>query len=264
MKKLVFFIFVAFISVNLSFSQENNQKKVGLNLGTDIVSKYVWRGSQFGQSVPALQPYMELSAGSIVAGFFGSTGLSGTNSFQEFDFYVGANFIDDMVSAYIYDYYFPSLSSDYFDYNYLTTGHTFELDLLFNGTEKIPFTALLAVNFFGADALKIDNDPNSVHFNDRIGIKHSTYFEAGYVKTLGKIEFNPFLGFNLTNAVDANPNTGYVGENGYYSDSMGLIHAGIKVSKKIEITDKFSLPVFAQVSTNYQAKQVFYVFGLSF
>lgn len=276
MKKLLFisFLFLAVtqslfaqedgIVNNTSLSSSSSSSSFSLDIGGDIVSKYVWRGLQFGENVPALQPYMEFGAGPIVFGFFGSTGLAGNGSFQEFDFYVGADFMDGMLSAYIYDYYFPAWGGDYFDFDKNTTGHLLELDLSFNGTDNIPFTFLLAVNFYGADALRIDNDPNSVHFNEVLGVKHSTYAEFGYNTKVGGLDFSPFMGFNLTKAIDANPGTGYVGETGFYSNDIGLIHIGMKVSKEIEISDKFSLPIYGQVSSNFQAKQVFWTVGFSF
>jgi hypothetical protein len=263
MKKLFLISILFLFFAQFSFAQED-KGGFSVDVGGDVVSRYLWRGLQFGESMPALQPYIEFGAGPIVFGFLGSTGLSGRDSFQEFDFYVGANFMDDMVSILINDYYFPDYSNNYFDYHGATTGHLFELNLSFNGTENIPFTFLAGMNFFGADALKIDDDPNSVHFNDDVRIKYSTYIEFGYHKSFGNVEFAPFLGFNLTDAKDPNPNTGYVGETGYYSNDRGLIHAGFKVSKDIEITDKFTLPIYGQVSTNYQSRQVFWVLGVSF
>ncbi len=49
---------------------------------------------------------------------------------------------------------------------------------------------------------------------------------------------------------------------GYYgSDDFAIINLGAKVSRSIEFTDKFSLPVFGQVIVNPNAEQAFLVFG---
>ncbi|MFB3057865.1 MAG: hypothetical protein ACE1ZQ_11995, partial [Ignavibacteriaceae bacterium] len=60
-KKLIFHIvmIVTMIvgSINLGFAQDSSQvsSTVSLDLGADIVSRYVWRGQQFGGSSPNIQ-----------------------------------------------------------------------------------------------------------------------------------------------------------------------------------------------------------------
>jgi len=264
MKKTLTILVGIILIATTAFSQETEESLFSLDLGADMVSKYVWRGAQFGQNVPALQPFVELSAGPIVLGFFGSTGLAGNNSFQEFDIYLGANFADDMFSVYVFDYYFPGIGADYFDYNETTTGHIFEADFSFNGTEKLPLSLLFAVNFYGDDVLKIESDVNSPSFNESAGIKYSSYVELGYTGTVNNVEFSPFIGANLTSAAEIDLLTGYIGENGFYGENVGLVHVGVKVVKEIKVTESFSLPLSVQISTNPETKSVYWVMGMSF
>ncbi len=92
------------------------------SVGTDIVSSYVWRGSQFSGS--AFQPYVEYGAGGFSLGAWGSFDFAG--SFFEADLYAAYAF-DFGLSIGITDYYYPG--TEYFDYSDTTGAHAFELNL---------------------------------------------------------------------------------------------------------------------------------------
>jgi len=263
MKKNGLLLFTLIFFINFSFAQEADEEKLSLNVGADIISKYVWRGAQFGSNSPSVQPYTELSAGPFVVGVFNSTSFSGIRSFQEIDIYLGANFYDEMFSVFLFDYYIFSPGGDYFDFNQNTTAHVLEADISFNGTEKFPLSVLYTVNIYGADALRIEDDINSTNFNSSLGIKYSSYLEISYLGKLGNIEYQPFIGANLTNSKLPNIVTGYSGETGYYGDKPGIVHTGFKLTNEIPITEKFSLPIFGQVSVNTLTKDMFFVFGIS-
>jgi hypothetical protein len=56
-----------------------------------------------------------------------------------------------------------------------------------------------------------------------------------------------------------------VNESAFYGvDKFGVINIGIKASKDIEITDKFKLPLFAQMILNPRTERTHLVVGLSF
>ena len=256
-------------SFNFSFAQDSSKvsqdsSKVSLDFGIDMVSRYIWRGTQLGGISPNVQPFVELEIGKFVLGAWGSYSLGGENSFQEYDFYASYSLLDDKVSITVTDYFFPDELSDYdyFNYNEKTTGHVIEASASFNGTEKIPFSVMIAVNIFGADAKRISDDFATLNSED--GIQYSTYLELGFVTTLKSVDLEAFLGFNLTNPRAADlSGSGYVGEFGYYGNDIGIVNLGITLSKEIEITDKFGLPVTVSVITNPQAQKIFIVFGFS-
>ena len=56
--KFTLLTFVALLSTNISYSQD---------FGADLVSSYVWRGTQFGSGAH-IQPYMELGSGNLTGG----------------------------------------------------------------------------------------------------------------------------------------------------------------------------------------------------
>jgi hypothetical protein len=128
--------------------------QAGVSIGADLMSRYVWRGADFGGS-PSIQPYIEMNAGDFVLGAWGAytTNLPGA---QEADLYAGYSF-GDVFSLTLTDYYFPmdDMSDEYFDFD---NNHSLEI----SGTVTLDNFSLLAGKFFaGAD-------------------DESLYFEAGY------------------------------------------------------------------------------------
>lgn len=214
-----------------SIQAQEKEKKSPVSIGADLVSRYVWRGTDFGQS-PSIQPYLEFGFGDLA---FGAWGAYTTNrfNFQEMDLYVNYT-IADMVTIGIIDYFFPDEIGryDYFDYAEASTGHVFETYATFNGLDKLPLTGLLAVNFYG------DSD-------------YSVYFQVGY----GFSIFEVFLG-----AGDG----AYTVEDPGESDKPGIVNVGISASKEIPITEKYGLPISASLIANPDTKAVHLVFGISF
>jgi hypothetical protein len=142
--------------------------------------------------------------------------------------------ISDAVSLTVTDYYFPTEGAVN---NYLTlgtnTGHVYEAMISFAGTEAFPIGLTVASNFAGAST-------------------GSTYVEVSYTKTSGAIEYTLFAG-------------GVFGDDdGYYlTDGSGLINLGIGISKEIQLTKSFSLPVNTALIINPDAENVFLTFGFS-
>ena len=80
----------------------------------------------------------------------------------------------------------------------------------------------------------------------------STYIELGY-----PIE-SSFVNWDFTLGACVN-------ESAFYGvDKFGVINIGVKASKDIEITDKFKLPLFAQMILNPRTERAHFVVGLSF
>jgi len=238
-----------------------------IDLGCDLMSRYVWRGTQFGGNSPSIQPSIELNYKNFTLGTWGAYSTGGVHASQELDLYLSANFFKDMFTVTVTDYYFPS---DTANYNFLgydsKTGHVLEGGLIFNGTNKIPVTFSAYVNFYGNDAKKIGNNPSdTTTFNKETGLQYSNYFELGYTKSLkGEVELNAFLGFTLNSPKAAQASTGYIGESGFYADSPGIVNIGLTVSKGINITKLYALPISASLIFNPNAKRAYLVFGLSF
>lgn len=228
-------------SLNWACGQE--EKKSNLDFGSDFVSRYVWRGIDFGNS-PSIQPYMAYSIAGFEIGAWGSFATNGADM-QEVDLYASYTFLKDMISIGATDYFFPSSAvsmNNYFDYSDSTTGHYYEANLSFNGTEKVPISFSANYMFYGADK---DN---------------SWYFELGYNGTCKIVDYNVFIGATPGAGIyltDLDP------EDDKPADGFSIVNVGFGVSKDIKITEKWSLPVFAQLITNPQAQNIFFVFGFS-
>jgi hypothetical protein len=94
-KNLFTFLFVSFISVFSSFGQE---------ISADVVSRYVWRGTQFGDSAH-IQPSISYSTGDFEIGAWGSFAFSGNDGGSELDLYI--NYDLGIASLTLTNYTFP-------------------------------------------------------------------------------------------------------------------------------------------------------------
>ncbi|PLW91873.1 MAG: hypothetical protein C0592_13585 [Marinilabiliales bacterium] len=242
------------------------QEDGGFTVSTDMVSRYVWRGTAFS-TAPALQPTFEFSKGGFAIGAWGSYSFLGFDG-AEADIYLSYTTLEDKLTLTFTDYFFPDevngTFNNYFEYDGDITGHVFEGAISWNGTESLPLTFLAAVNFFGADAKLIEDDTASADFNTVVGNQMSMYFELGYgVTCKDETELEFFLGFTPNEPRKADATTGYIGEAGFYGYTMGVVNLGVTASKEIKITENFSIPVFSQLVFNPMAEDVFLVFGLS-
>jgi len=273
MNKLKFLsiLFALFFAAGNVFAQDEGDSP--FSAGVDLVSRYVWRGSNLGGSSPAIQPTVEFAFGSedhsFALGAWGSYSFSGTQTSQEADLYLSYT-LKDMFSLTVYDYFFPDETAgrnNYFNYNMDwasindgtkdQTGHLLEADLSFNGTDNIPVSVLFAINFWGADSRKYSEESGVMVAQD--GIVMSKYLELGYSADVKGVALDVFAGLALDDPKEE------LGEPyGFYGQrSMGVVNLGLTVSKDIQITDKFALPVFGSVITNPEAENIFLVFGIS-
>jgi len=106
---------IALMSTNISYSQD---------FGADIVSSYVWRGTQFGSGAH-IQPYMELGSGNLTAGVWGSFPTSAKGGGNELDLYLGYDF--GPVALTVTNYTFPGEGGNYADGEGLFDGDYTEL-----------------------------------------------------------------------------------------------------------------------------------------
>ena len=106
---------IALMSTNISYSQD---------FGADLVSSYVWRGTQFGSGAH-IQPYMELGSGNLTAGVWGSFPTSAKGGGNELDLYLGYDF--GPVALTVTNYTFPGEGGNYADGEGLFDGDYTEL-----------------------------------------------------------------------------------------------------------------------------------------
>ncbi|MGE5424106.1 MAG: TorF family putative porin, partial [Syntrophothermus sp.] len=96
-------IMLFLIAASSASSQDSTRLHVKLNVGADIVSRYIWRGCDYGNS-PAVQPTLSLTAGNFEAGVWGSVAMF--SFYKEVDLYAKYSLKGFSVS--FTDYYIPS------------------------------------------------------------------------------------------------------------------------------------------------------------
>ncbi len=263
---LLLFAILFGINSHIIAQSTDAKNKVKIEFGADLYSRYVWRGTQYGGNSPSLQPSLSASYGNLVINAWGAYSLGGINPSQEMDLGLSYSFLNDIFTAVVTDYYFPTEDApyDYFNYNKNSTGHIYEVGVSFNGTKEIPFSFSAYVNLFGADAVRLDNDPASLDFNQKTGIQYSNYFELAYNTSVQDVDLSLFLGGTLSKPEKANAATGFIGESGFYGKNPGVVNLGITASKSVKITTDYSTSLTASLITNPQTKNVFLIFGISF
>jgi hypothetical protein len=262
MKKFYLMMAVLYLFAEAGFCQDSKKCTADFQIGADLMSRYVWRGLDLGGAGPSIQPSLTLNVGNsnhlFSIGGWGAYTFSATAN-QEVDLIASYTF-KGIITLMVSDYFFPGLYTgerdNYFCYSKDSTGHVFEGAIQFNGTEKIPFTLLVATNFYGNDNCRMKQMNDTTFVKD--GLQYSTYIELGFTKNIKGFDFNAFIGGTVTT-----PKTDRH-EMGYYSNTKaGITNVGIKLSREIPVTEKFSIPVQASLIANPMQKKVYIVFGIT-
>lgn len=190
------------LAVALFAGLGNTAQAEGFKIGADVVSSYVWRGSDFGNSA-AIQPAISYTCPNtgIIVGTWGSYALNDNagSRHKEIDLY--ATLPVGPLSFTVTDYYNPN-AGDTFDFT--NDGpNVVELSI---GYAKDNLSLLAAINVAG---------------NDAVGTKNAKYCEAGY-------KFYDKDGYTAKGVVG-------LGDEDFYGDFEGdniaVVNTGISVSK---------------------------------
>ena len=243
-------------------AQKGNESAT-INFGADLMSRYVWRGIDFGNS-PAIQPNFSFAWNGLNIGAWGSYAFAGHKiqlndttvvdggTYAESDLFISYTY--QWFTLMVIDYFMenglnPNNGNKYFNYKNATTGHTFEGSLSFEGPEKFPLQVLASTLFYGDDKNK---DSSGVYGHGQQN-NYSLYFELAYKIKLRKlgVELKPFIG-------------GIPFGSSWYGPYAGVTNLGLNAKKEIPITKLYALPVQVALITNPQAQSVFFIFGISF
>jgi len=175
----------------------------GFKIGADVVSSYVWRGSDIGDS-PAIQPSVTYTfpGSGLIVGAWGSYAITNNNDgsgrYKEADLY--ATLPVGPFSVTVTDYNTAGNTPKAFDYS--TTGpNVLEASV---GYEKDDLSLLAAINFAGTS-----------YYN------HAKYLEAGY-------KFYSKDGYTAKGVIGAGSEVEYAVGKG---DGFNVVNLGISVSK---------------------------------
>jgi hypothetical protein len=197
-----------------------------VNLNVDVMSRYVWRGADFGNS-PSIQPEISFEAGGFEIGTWAAFATTGNPDGTEVDWYVSYTFETDnagSIELIFTDYTFP-VGTGYFS----SDAHFCELGIGYSGPDKFPFS--ISAGMF------LTNDDDS-----------SVYIELGY--DTGPVDL--FLGFTPAESEL------------YGTTGAGVINLGLSTEREVQISDQFSLNLTGSVKTNPYNDTLFFVFGFGF
>jgi len=240
------FIFVlSLFPETYSQNGKNDKSPLSISIGGDLVSRYIFRGVEFGPNPPTphVQPNFSLTydmgkTGSLKLGGWASYGIY--NDFSENDLYLkytnsfsGAG----TFSLTLMDLTFPYLGAAI---------NNFEGDG--NGAHFIGLT----FDFSGPENLPVTFQVSSLVHNDFPGCK-SLYLEVGYNFALEGINGKLFVGAAQ----------GRSKWNTINSDKFEFDNIGVNFSKKLKISEDYSLPVGVTYILNWHLKQSFLVFKVS-
>ncbi len=212
------YIFMLLIAMTLQTKAVQGQ----VTLGADIVSRYIWRGLDFGDS-PSIQPTLEYSVGALTVGTWGAYPFAGGADINEHDLYASLAVGPLLLGA--TDYFFPD-GGDYFDYG-VEGNHVIEPYLSYAGE----FSAMVAVN-------ALNDSANSV------------YVELGFDKAWGSTELSFFLGGTVAKT------------DWYETDGAALLSVGVIATRNVTLTEQTSIPLSVSYIVNPNAGQTFLLFSL--
>ncbi|MEX0684791.1 MAG: TorF family putative porin [Balneolales bacterium] len=221
MKKTLKTLFI--LSV-VTFAAMNAQAQVSVNV--DVMNRYVWRGTDFGNS-PSIQPGISYTSGGLEVGGWAAFATNGNPAGSEIDWYASytLGLGDGSLSIGLTDYTFPDTPTG----NYFSgDSHFIELGLGYSGPESFP------ISLSGGVFLTNDDD-------------YSTYLELGY--TLSAIDV--FVGFTPTESAL------------YGTEGAGLINTGISTGKEIQVSDTFSFTLTSAAILNFHDENAFFLVGFS-
>ena len=206
-----------------------------VDLGADLMSRYVWRGADFGESM-SIQPSLSLSAGGFTIGSWGAYAINPQSAgANEHDLWVSyaVETSGGTIEAGVTDYYFPNAGVGFFNFeNDGAGGHQIEPYLSYTGPDPFP------ISLYGG--VFVYNEPG-----------RSVYLEASYPFQVESVD--------LAVAVGGTP-----AESAFYGTRQaGLINMSLTAAERIPITDAFSLPVQISYVLNPYAEKTFFVFGVS-
>ncbi|MBO6575118.1 MAG: hypothetical protein JJ896_06875 [Rhodothermales bacterium] len=207
------------------------------SLGSDFVSRYVWRGADFGESL-SMQPGLSFTYKGLEVGSWASYSVAPEGAAaNEHDLWISYTLSSENSGSFsigVTDYYFPAPGGvGFFDFAGDGQGaHWIEPFVSYSGPSSFP------VELYGA--MFAHNDPDN-----------SVYVQVSY----------PFE----TEGVDLGLAVGAVtGESGFYgTDGFALVNVGLTASKDVSLTDRFSIPVSVSYILNPETERTFLVFGIS-
>lgn len=194
-----------------------------VEIGADVMSRYVWRGTDFGNS-PSIQPSLSFSTGNLTIGGWAAMATNGNPAGSEIDFY--ASYALGAFSLNLTDYTFPEApTGNYFD----AASHFVELGLAYDGSGVLPISVSTGMFVTNDDDYSIytqfgytfSNVELFLGFTPSASVLYGTQ-KAGIISTglsaSKEVQLSETFGISLKGSVVANP----YANNGFLLFGIGL------------------------------------------
>lgn len=235
--RMIFLLSAMFCMTSVAMADDEaaaEEDKVELTVAADFVSQYYWRGQDLGDF--SLQPTLGVAWKGLSLTAWGSVGISDFSDTKEFDLTAAYEIKGFHVG--VTDYWFNTPLEKYFKYRNNDTSHVFEANV---GYDFGFLSFNWFTNFAGNDGENKDGKR-----------AYSSYMELAA----------PFswVGCDWTASVGAVPYA-----TSFYSHATGfaVTHVVLKASRDIRITDKFSIPLFAQIAANPSSGKAYFLAGFT-
>ena len=204
-----------------------------VSIGADVVSRYVWRGYDFGESL-SVQPALTFGFGGFEAGAWGSYSVSADGAdASENDLWASYTVASSSGASFtlaVTDYYFPAPGATGFSYS---DAHTIELAASVTGPETLPVT------LYGG--MLVSNDPdNSLYLEASVPVTAISDADVGFVAGM------------VAGASDF-----------YGTDGAALVNLGVSASRDLEVSDSFAIPFSVAYIYNPDQDRAYLVMGMS-
>jgi len=209
---------------------EKSGSKLTVDVGADFVSSYIWRGLDFAGA--SVQPALSISAYGFTIGTWGSVDFSTIE--KEVDLYLSYEIGGFSVS--IADYWWSEEGASFFRNK---DSHHIDVTLGYTFPEKFPLSLEVSTMLAGEEDRKECGKQN-----------YSTYISASYPFTISNIDCE--LGIGVTPY------------KGMYSDKFDVATITAKATKNLQLSSKFTLPIFTELIFSPAQDKVYLVFGVKF
>jgi hypothetical protein len=230
MKKIVLFV------LGLVAGAATHAQEIETTIATDVVNEYIWRGQDLGNV--SIQPTLGVGYKGLSLTAWGSVGLSEPLDTKEFDLTLGYTL--GKLNVGITDYWFNAgldPLNRYLKYDAHGTNHLFEANVGYDfGIASVQWFT----NFAGNDGANKDGER-----------AYSSYLEVVVPFNIAMVDWTATAGA-VPFATDF-----------YGTSGFAITNLSLRATKEIAVTNSFSIPVFAQVTTNPCSQKAYLAFGIT-
>ena len=218
------------ITISAYGQDEESENKLSVDIGADLVSSYIWRGMEYAGI--SIQPALSISFYGLTFGAWGSASFSTIE--KEVDLYFSYEIKGLSVGLTNYWWY-----EDGVNYFKDKESHLLDATIGYTFPEKFPLSLEISTMIDGEG----DKDEKGKKY-------YSTYISASFPFSIDQIDCELGIGVSPWK--------------GMYSEKFDVASISAKATKNLQLSSKYSLPVFTEFIISPTQNKVYLVFGLKF